>query len=53
IKYQYINYTAGVFAALMTLSATAIVLHSIVRLLERRAIFWRKRDTHKQITATA
>ncbi len=41
LQAQYINDTAGVFAALVVLALTANLLHVLVGWIERRAVFWR------------
>lgn len=40
IRFQYINNTAGVFAALIVLAVTGVLLHAMVAVLKRRVIYW-------------
>ncbi len=42
LQYQYINNTAGVFAALAVLALVANLLHAVVRFAERKIVFWRQ-----------
>lgn len=42
LQYQYINDTAGVFAALAVLAVTANVLHMLVKFAEGKVVFWRQ-----------
>lgn len=51
IRYQYINNTAGVFAALLTLALTGILLHGLVSIVKRRVIYWHEdpRDAGQKV----
>ena len=44
LQYQYINNTAGVFAALFVLGAAGTLLHFIIVKLRSKVVFWDKQD---------
>lgn len=50
IQMRFVNDTAGVFAALFVLSLTGIALHGIVRLIERRVIYWTEMEGGMRLT---
>jgi NitT/TauT family transport system permease protein len=50
LQAQFISNTAGVFAALTVLAVTANTLHNLVRLVERKLVFWRKHDELQALT---
>ena len=46
LQYNYQLKVARVFAILIILAALGITLHTLVRILHRRVVFWRRPD-HK------
>lgn len=45
IRYQSVNDTASVFAALVVLAVAGVLMHTIVRFCRLRLVFWNRADT--------
>lgn len=50
IQMRFVNDTASVFAALVLLAVTGILLHAAVRLVETRAIYWTEMEGGLRLT---
>jgi len=52
LQYQYINNTAGVFAALVVLAVVANLLHFLVAFADRKLVFWSQSDASEVARAS-
>jgi len=53
LQYQYVNNTAGVFAALFVLGVAGIMLHLIITWARGAVVFWDKQDRRRTARRTA